>query len=76
MWLKTGEPGPTVKKIMFLWLFQYGYDGLWNEHGDCACSRNDLDPGDCLSSSCHAGHDLGGGLIGIREPTEKPHNAS
>ncbi len=31
------------------------YDGLYNDDCECACTRDDLSPGDCIAADCTAG---------------------
>lgn len=33
-----------------------GYDGLYNDHGECGCPKDDLSPGDCLTEECEAAY--------------------
>ena len=47
----------TVKEIIEKFLDEHGYDGLYNENGECACKRDDLMPcrhycGDGQESCC------------------------
>ena len=41
---------PTVKEIVAGYLKANGYDGLWNEWGECGCTVDALIP--CIGDSC------------------------
>jgi len=51
-----------VKEIVGQWLKDHGYDGLWNDLGECGCEVGDLCPcqdgniGDCQPGYKHAGN--------------------
>ncbi len=46
----------TVKEIVRQHLEREGYDGLFNEAGECACLRDDLAPCNCMTEQCEAGY--------------------
>lgn len=47
----------TIKEIAVEWLKANGYDGLYQDCGDCACLVDDLMPCmDELTSNCTAGY--------------------
>ena len=45
-----------VVEMVNVFLKSNGYDGLYNENGECACLVDDLNPGCCLSYECEAGY--------------------
>lgn len=45
----------SVLGMIESYLLTNGYDGLFNEDGECACEVGDLAPGDCLNAKCCAG---------------------
>lgn len=47
-----------VEEIVKEWLKAQGYDGLFNEAGECACLLEDLAPCGELSGECQAGHKI------------------
>jgi len=38
------------------WLIERGFDGLFNEAGNCGCDLGDLMPCGCPSPTCEAGY--------------------
>ena len=46
----------AVKEIVRLWLEANGYDGLFNENGECGCTLDDLAPCGEMSGDCRAGY--------------------
>ena len=48
----------AVKEIVACWLKDNGYDGLYNNDGDCACTIDDLAPCGELSQDCYAGYKI------------------
>jgi hypothetical protein len=46
----------TVREIVTQWLIDHGYDGLWNEAGECACDLSDLIPCGGPCDECQAGY--------------------
>lgn len=57
----------TVVDIVREYLQQHGYDGLWNEYGECSCTPDDLVPCGESLSDCQPGYkvkcDCGGGCM-------------
>ncbi len=48
---------PTLKKITKEWLIANGYDGLYNDCGDCGCEVDDLMPcSEWMNQNCTAGY--------------------
>ncbi len=37
-------------------LIEDGFDGLYNENGECACKHDDLEPCGHIESECYAGY--------------------
>ena len=55
--IERAERKPTpVKEMVAEWLKQNGYDGLYNEDGDCACLIDDLVPCDGPCDNCLSGY--------------------
>jgi len=48
----------TVIEIMWKYLKQHGYDGLFNIDGNCACERADLMPCGEYSGDCEPGYEV------------------
>ncbi len=46
----------TVIKIVEQYLRQNGYDGLYNENGECACKTDGLVPCEQIGDDCCAGY--------------------
>lgn len=46
----------TAKEILELWLKAHGYDGLYEEYGECACKLGDLCPCDASPEGCRPGY--------------------
>lgn len=46
----------TVKDIVKEYLKENGYDGLYNEAGDCACKLDNLFVCDQVGTECSAGY--------------------
>ena len=46
----------NIGTIVERWLQENGYDGLFNEDGDCACKLSDLSPCEHLSHACKPGY--------------------
>lgn len=72
---------PTIKEIVAQYLKANGYDGLYNECGECACLIGDLAPCGEMSGECVSGYkakcdDDGCGCCtdnGWHIQAEKPH---
>jgi hypothetical protein len=47
---------PNVKEIINVYLRDFGFDGLWNPDGECACVINDLSPCGDMCEKCEAGY--------------------
>ena len=47
---------PTVLTMVRDRLIDDGYDGLYNENGECGCDLNSLMPCECISDDCRAGY--------------------
>lgn len=47
---------PTVREIVRKHLEREGYDGLYNEAGECGCLKEDLAPCCQISELCEAGY--------------------
>lgn len=45
----------NVFEIIKTHLAATGKDGIYNAAGQCACDKNDLSPGDCLTGECAPG---------------------
>ena len=54
----------SALEIVAAYLVLNGYDGLYNDDGECGCTVGDLSPGMCLSEHCLPGyaHPLGNGV--------------
>jgi hypothetical protein len=67
----------TVRDILVKWLTANGYDGLYDEDGECACAVDDLCPCDSEVLWCQPGYkrpcDCGDHdwHIGAEKPVEK-----
>jgi hypothetical protein len=46
----------TCLDIVKEYLVDNGFDGLWNEAGECGCTVKGLDPGPCMQAECRAGY--------------------
>ena len=55
---------PTVLEMTEAYLKEHGYDGLYNEDGECACCIDDLFP-------CGDGYDAAGCCAGYKRPAIK-----
>lgn len=51
----------TVKEIVSQCLVDRGFDGLYNDNGECGCLRDDLAPCGEMSELCEAGYRHPGG---------------
>ena len=51
---------PTVRNIVELWLRCNGFDGLFNEDAECACSVDALEQCGAMSADCIAGYRING----------------
>lgn len=47
-----------VLDIVDKYLRTHGYDGLYNDLGDCACTVGELEPCGEMSSACAPGHQV------------------
>lgn len=47
---------PDVYDMVASYLIDNGFDGLYNENGECACTVDDLSPAACMSYECVAGY--------------------
>lgn len=45
----------TVLEMVRYRIVEIGHDGLYNEHGECACLLDDLAPCGCVSEYCESG---------------------
>lgn len=45
-----------VLTIVEKYLSDNGYDGLFNEQGECACLVGELSPASCIIDDCKAGY--------------------
>lgn len=45
-----------VSEIVEEWLLLHGFDGLYNELGECGCGFGDFAPCGCLSGDCEAAY--------------------
>ena len=48
----------AVEEIVKLWLEANGYDGLFNENGECGCTLDDLAPCGQITGDCRAGYKI------------------
>lgn len=46
----------NVKKIVEMYLFANGYDGLYKDELECGCTKDDLMPCDCNFDTCEPGY--------------------
>lgn len=46
----------TVKDILLVFLQMNGFDGLYNDAGDCACDLEDLMPCESCAGECKLGY--------------------
>ncbi len=46
----------TVKDMIHQYLVEHGYDGLFNDFGECACLRGELAPCDQSFVDCEPGY--------------------
>ena len=46
----------NVEEIVKLYLKEHGYDGLWNDDDECACTLDDLVPCGEFYPNCKAGY--------------------
>jgi hypothetical protein len=65
---------PTIKVIISDYLREHGYDGLYDDYGECGCEVDDLFPCGNVPEDCRAGYKrlgctCGGGCdFHIQEP--------
>jgi hypothetical protein len=52
----VGEIMKTVEEIIKEYLKANGFDGLFNEEGECACEINDLATCGCIFMDCEPGY--------------------
>ncbi len=54
--LQERRKGMNVIEMVSKKLIEEGFDGLFNEAGECACLIGDLSPGSCMTEHCTAGY--------------------
>ena len=53
---KREKENKSVFEIVWQYLEDNDYDGLYNPNDDCACSKDDLEPCSQMSSECTCGY--------------------
>jgi len=53
----------NVEEIVKKYLKENGYDGLWNENGECSCELDDLFPCNGFYGHCQPGYKVLGCLL-------------